>query len=64
MLSSVLCDRCHNSLNVDIQGNFSISVGVAMAQPNQFNSFEAAFEIADTALYESKKKGKGTYTIF
>ena len=63
-ISFVLCDRCHNSLNVDVEGNFSISVGVAMALPQKFNSFEEAFKVADKAVYESKEKGKGTYTIF
>lgn len=64
ILSATLCDRCHNSLNIDIDGNFSISVGVVIALPEQYKAFEAAFKIADSALYESKKKGKGTYTIY
>ena len=27
-------------------------------------TFEEAFKVADKAVYESKEKGKGTYTIF
>ncbi len=41
----------------------SISVGVALV-PQHGNDFESLYRKADIALYQSKDKGKNTYTIF
>lgn len=45
----------------NIELNLGISIGIAVA--NKPSTKEAIFKSADNALYESKEKGKNTYTI-
>ncbi|HHS49019.1 MAG TPA: diguanylate cyclase [Desulfurella acetivorans] len=46
---------------MNIELNLGISIGIAVA--NKPSTKEAIFKSADNALYESKEKGKNTYTI-
>ena len=43
--------------------SISASIGVAIA-PEAGTTFEALYQNADTALYETKKRGKNGYTIY
>lgn len=43
--------------------NISLSIGVSMI-PEHGKSYEHVFSAADRAVYESKQKGRDTYTIF
>ncbi len=43
--------------------NVSISVGIAL-YPEHGDTFEELYKNADTALYQSKKKGKNTFSIY
>lgn len=41
-----------------------ISIGIAIAQPNQYHSTDDIMRDADTALYEAKRKGRGRYEFY
>jgi diguanylate cyclase (GGDEF)-like protein len=42
----------------------TISIGIATSQPNTFLTPEALINHADTALYNAKKTGKQTYSLY
>ena len=58
-------DILHGMKNTNRQSLPAItsSMGVAIALPED-RTFEALYKKADTALYESKKKGKDTWTVY
>ncbi|OON99394.1 MAG: hypothetical protein ATN35_12805 [Epulopiscium sp. Nele67-Bin004] len=41
----------------------TISASIGITQTQQYMSFEEVYQTADIALYESKKRGKNTFTI-
>lgn len=61
---SQLCQTFHNNYTGD-DNNYKISASIGVAVfPEHGESFSKLYECADKALYESKHKGKDTYTIF
>lgn len=48
--------------NLSIPNVISISVGVAFSEKNE--TYESLFTRTDEALYDSKKAGKGRYTVY
>jgi len=50
---------------VKIEGpQLSISIGIAISQPDGEKSLEDLMENADTALYQAKASGKGSYKLY
>ena len=47
----------------ELKGAVSLSIGVSL-YPQHGATFEALYQAADKALYDVKKHGKGTYTIY
>lgn len=66
--TGLIADRCKNilhELNVLKVGkahSFSCSIGIACDYKGM--TFEEMYKLADDALYESKERGKATYTIY
>lgn len=59
-----LCNAFHNNYTGD-DGNYKISASIGVAFYNiNGNTFSELYKYADKALYNSKHKGKDTYTIY
>ncbi|HAP78685.1 MAG TPA: GGDEF domain-containing protein, partial [Ruminococcus sp.] len=59
-----LCKAFHNNYTGD-DGNYKISASIGVAFYNvNGNTFSELYKYADKALYNSKHKGKDTYTIY
>ena len=56
-----LAQRLHLSSCQDV--SLSISIGIALS-PQHGTNFDQLYEHADAALYLSKKRGRGTYTVY
>lgn len=43
---------------------YSVSVGISVVNLKRSKNFETLYSESDTALYESKQKGKNNYSYF
>ncbi len=59
-----LCEAFRNNYTGD-DGKYKVSASIGAAFfPQHGNSFTELYQCADKALYQSKRKGKDTYTIY
>ena len=57
-----ICEKI-SGLSIDNEKNISCSIGVAVS-PEKGTDFKTLFARADKAMYDAKRKGKNTFSIF